>query len=223
MQMKCIPEEICMTKRILSAIIAIREPLHVSDLARLLVVSPDDIWENTDRICAVVNVPRIGVDGVVSTFHASFVEFLTTSGRAPENVKITLSSVHRDLAHSCLDIMNTQLHFDIAKCKTSYLLNSKQTLGTILTALKYVSLHWAYHIELANDSASLMPPVEKFLFEKFLFWLEVLSVSGMSSQASSTISRALTTAVSGNIVCVLIMPLSDNFRDVVRKPSGIPV
>ena len=182
---ECIPEEICVTKRILSTIIAIREPLRVSDLARLLVVSPDDIWENTDRIRAVVNVPRIGVDGVLSTFHASFVEFLTTSGHAPENMRITLSSAHRDLAHVCLDIMNTSLHFNIAKCKTSYLFNSEQTLGTIPTPLKYASLHWAHHIEAADDSASLLPLV-------------------MSSRASS----------SGYIICVLIMPLLNDFRDV---------
>ena len=203
---ECTSKEICMTKQILAAIIGIREPLLLSDLAKLLVVSPYDIWQNTDRIRAVVSVPPSGADGVVSTFHASFVDFLTASGRAPENVKITLSSAHRNLANCCLEIMKTNLHFNIAECKTSYLLNSEQTLATIPTPLKYACLHWAHHIEAADDSASLLPLLEDFLFEKFLFWLEVLSVSGMCSRMSSIISRALTTAVSGNIVCVLIMP-----------------
>jgi hypothetical protein len=205
---ECTPEEIRMTKRLLGAIIAIREPLRLTDLAKLLVVSPDDIWENTDRIRAVINVPPIGEDGVVSTFHASFVDFLTMSGRAPENMRITLSAAHHDLAKGCLKIMNACLHFNIADCKTSYLLNSQQTLATIPAPLKYASLHWAHHIDSANDAISLLPPLEKFLFQKFLFWVEVLSVSGMGSRASSIISRVLTSenAVSCHFVHVIVTP-----------------
>jgi hypothetical protein len=98
------------------------------------------------------------------------------------------------------------LRFNIANCKTSYLLNSEQTLATIPAPLKYASLHWAHHIDAADDATSLLPRLEDFLFEKFLFWLEVLSVSGMGSRASSIISRALTseTTVSCDFVHVLI-------------------
>jgi hypothetical protein len=197
---ECTLKEISMTKKILGTIIAIREPLSLHDLTSLLDVAPNDIWENTDRIRAVVDVPLRGENGVVSTFHASFVDFLTTSGRAPENIRITLSSAHRDLANGCLKIMNSGLRFNIADCKTSYLLNSEQTLATIPAALKYASLHWAHHIDAADDATSLLPGLENFLFQKFLFWLEVLSVSGVGGQASGIISRVLTsgTAVSSN-------------------------
>ena len=196
------PDEICMTKRILGTIIAIREPLFLSDLASLLIVAPYDVWENVDRIRAVVNVPPSGEDGVVSTFHASFVDFLTMSGRAPENIAITLSTAHHDLANGCLKIMNSSLHFNIANCQTSYLPNSEQTLATIPAALKYASLHWANHMDATDDITSLLPRLENFLFEKFLFWLEVLSASSMGSRASPIISRALQTAVSSNFVHV---------------------
>jgi len=186
-------EEIRLSKRILGSIISIREPLRLFGLARLLMVAPGDIWANTDRIRAVVNVPPIGEDGVVSTFHASFADFLT-SRRAPQNIRITLSAAHRDLANGCLKIMNSDLHFNIADCKTSHLLNSEQTLVAIPAYLKYASVHWAHHIYAAED-ASLLPDLENLILEKFLFWLEVLSVSGMGSWASSIISRALETAV----------------------------
>jgi len=75
---ECTSDEICMTKRILGTIIAIREPLRLSDIAKLLVIPPNEIWGNTDRIRAVVNLPPSGEDGMVSTFHASF--------RLPDNV-----------------------------------------------------------------------------------------------------------------------------------------
>ena len=202
---ECTAEEICMTKRILGAIIVLREPLNLSDLARLLIVAPDDIWENTDRIRAVVNVPPSGKDGVVATFHASFADFLTTSGRAPENMRITPSTAHRDLANGSLKIMNSSLRFNIAGCRTSYLFNSEQELATISVAVKYASLHWAYHMDTADDATSLLSNLETFLYEKFLFWLEVLSASGMGSRASSIISRALQTAVSHSFVHILII------------------
>jgi len=185
-------EEIRMTKRILGAIFAIREPLYLSDLARLLDIPSHVIQVNIDRIRAVINIPLHGEDGIVSAFHASFVDFLTTLGRPPENMKITLSAAHCDLANGCLQIMNSNLYFNIAGCKTSYLPNSEQMLATISAPLKYSCIHWAHHIEAADDVASLLPHLENFLLEKVLFWLEVLSVIGMAGLASSIISRALT-------------------------------
>ena len=185
-------KEIYMTKRILGAIFAIREPLYLSDIARLLGVPPDDIRVNIDRIHAVVNVPPYNEDGIVSTFHVSFVDFLTTPGRAPENMRITLSAAHHNLADGCLQIMNSDLHFNIAECKTSYLPNSKQMLATISVPLKYSCLHWAHHIEAADNAPSFLAHLENVLMEKFLFWLEVLSVLGMAGLASSIISRMLT-------------------------------
>jgi hypothetical protein len=138
-----------------STIVAIHERLSLQDLASLLNVTPNAIWENPNRIRAVVNVPPIGEDGVVSTFHASFTDFLTTSGRAPENIRITLAYAHHDLANECLRIMNTGLRFNNADCKTSYRLNSEQPLAMIPSPLKYASLHWAHHIDAADDARSL--------------------------------------------------------------------
>ena len=184
--------EIGITKRILGAIFAMREPLYLSDIARLLDVLPHDIRVNIDRIHAVITVPPYNEDGIVSTFHASFVDYLTTPGRAPEDTRITLSAAHRDLAGGCLRIMYSDLHFNVAGCKTSYLPNLKQALATIPGYLKYSCLHWAHHIEAAENAAPLLDSLEKVLIEKFLFWLEVLSVLGMAGLASSIISRVLT-------------------------------
>jgi hypothetical protein len=185
-------KEIRMTKRILGAIFAIRAPLYLSDIARLLGVTTYEVRANVDQIRAVINVPPHDEDGVISTFHASFVDFLMTPGRAPENMRITPSAAHRDLADRCLQIMESDLHFNIAECKTSYLPNSEQTHATISAPLKYSCLHWAHHIEIADDAASLLAHLENVLITKFLFWLEVLSVLGMAGLASSIISRLLT-------------------------------
>ena len=205
--MKRRDEEIHMTKRILGAMFAIREPLYLSDLARLLDIAPHVIRVNIDRIRAVINIPPHNKDGMVSIFHASFVDFLTTPGRSPDNMRITLSAAHCDLGSGCLQIMNSNLHFNIAECKTSYLPNSEQMLATISAPLKYSCLHWAHHIEAADKAAILLPHLEALFLKKFLFWLEVLSVIGMAGLASSIISRVLTaeTAVSHKSVYITLI------------------
>ena len=193
----CQTKEILRTKQILTTILAMREPLVLSDLARLLrqlSITPSDIRLNLGRIHAVVCVPPPGHDGVVSPFHASFVDFLTTPGRAPENQLIMLSAGHQDLAEGCLRIMASDLHFNISQCQTSYLSNSKQPLATISSYLKYSCFHWAYHLTAADNMQSLLSVVEGVLFAKFLFWLEVLSTTGATSMASNIISWALTGA-----------------------------
>jgi len=184
-------EEINTTKRILAAVLAAREPMRIPDMSRILVIELDDIRMNLDRIRTVINVPPWEEDGVVSMFHASFADFLTAPGRAQESMKITLSAAHHDLADGCLKIMKSDLHFNIAECETSYLLNSKQRLATIAASLKYSCLHWGHHIAAANG-ASLLPQLEDVLFGKFLFWLEVLSVTSTIRFSLSILMRPFT-------------------------------
>jgi hypothetical protein len=198
-------EEIRITRRVLGAIFALREPLYLSDLAKLLGVASHVIRVTIDRIHALISVPPQDHDGVVSTFHASLADFLTTE-RASEKMRINLDAAHEDLAIHCLGIMSSDLHFNVANCKTSYLRNSEQTLAPIPMSLKYACLHWAHHVVAVDNPVHLMGHVENVLLEKFLFWLEVLSAIGMVSSASSSLSRVFTaeTTVSCTGVCILI-------------------
>jgi hypothetical protein len=207
-------EEIRMTRRVLGAIFALREPLHLSDLAQLLGVASHDIRVNIDRIHALISVPPHDQDGIVSTFHAPLVDFLTTE-RASEKMRIKMAVAHEDLANRCLWIMKFNLRFNIVNCKTSYLLNSEQTLATIPTSLKYSCLHWAHHVVAVDNAVSLMLHVENILLEKFLFWLEVLSAVGMVRSASSSILRVITaeTTVSFTGVSILIAEKIHLIRD----------
>jgi hypothetical protein len=199
-------EDISITRRVLGAIFAIREPLYLSDLAKLLGVASHDIRVNIDRIHALICVPPHDQDGVVSTNYASLVDFLTTY-RASEKMRIKLAVAHEDLANRCLGI--------IANCNTSYPLNPEQTLAIIPTSLKYACLHWAHHVVAVDNPVPLMRRVENVLLENFLFWLEVLNAIGMVSSASSSILRVLKaeTTVSCTGVCILIAEQMRFFRN----------
>jgi hypothetical protein len=58
---------------------ALREPLYLSDLAKLLRVASHVIQVNIDSIHSLISVPPHDQDGVVSTSHASLVDFLRRS------------------------------------------------------------------------------------------------------------------------------------------------
>jgi hypothetical protein len=194
-------EEIRITRRILGAIFALREPLYLSDLATLLGVDPHVIRVSIDRIHALISVPPHNQDGIVSTFHASLVDFLTTE-RASEKMRIKLAVAHEDLANCCLGIMNFNLRFNIANCKTSYLPNTEQTLAPISASLGYACVHWAHHVVAVDNPVLLMGYIENVLLSKFLFWLEVLSAIGMVSLASSSLFQVFSAETT--VSCTLV-------------------
>lgn len=184
-------KEILATKRILTAILALREPMTISKLTALLQEPLRKTKSNLDRLRAVIDVPPKDNEGVVTTFHASFGDFLNTIGRAPASLLITLSDSHKELTNIC--ILNLQnLHFNISKCPSSYHPNSEQRLASIDASLLYSCLHWPYHFKSSSDVSSLLPSLETVFIKKFLFWIEVLSATGNVGLASQLILTALT-------------------------------
>lgn len=89
-----------------------------------------------------------------------------------------------NLALGCLDAMNL-LHFNICQLKTSYLPNNavpdlqNKIKSSIPEALQYACRFWSHHISPVPSSPLLLERVQIVLEERFLFWLEVLSVLGL--------------------------------------------
>ncbi|KZV60178.1 hypothetical protein PENSPDRAFT_760153 [Peniophora sp. CONT] len=77
-------DEIDLTQRVISVIISLHEPLTVLALAQLLRIPSHRVRSSLDRLYAVIYMPVRDDVGFLSTFHASFGDFLTTEGRAPE-------------------------------------------------------------------------------------------------------------------------------------------
>ncbi|KAF7968758.1 hypothetical protein HWV62_29555 [Athelia sp. TMB] len=119
------------------------------------------------------------------TLHKSFPDFLTDPKHKLEPWHIDVHQHHRSLAVSCLRIMDNQLHFNIGNLATSHIPNadipdlSNRVGIAVPQSLSYPCLFWGHHIRksLSGDS-SLLPLISKFFKEKFLFWLEVLSLMG---------------------------------------------
>ncbi|KAF4588662.1 hypothetical protein EYR40_010215, partial [Pleurotus pulmonarius] len=163
-------DEISRTRQVLELLLAARAPLTLSMIAKLLGTESGMIRTSLNHMHAVIQVPSSGHDdGVVSTYHASFPDFLvrlkvdTHWNNGPTSnvlqelfqnhyLPIGLSSGHHLLAIGCTTIMKAELKFNIVQCPSSFLRNSEQQLQQIEKALLYACLNWPYHIIQAANS-----------------------------------------------------------------------
>ncbi|RXW24196.1 hypothetical protein EST38_g1638 [Candolleomyces aberdarensis] len=121
--------------------------------------------------------------GVLRFSHQSFVEFLL-SPTCLEVFRIDETMQHRNLAQACLDMMIARLEFNIVRFPTSYVKNAAlvdldyraETLVT--TPLTYACRFWTDHLQMLPWDEELFEKVKVVIYDKLLFWLEVLSVIG---------------------------------------------
>ena len=123
--------------------------------------------------------------------HTSFRDFLTNKDKSGE-FYVGVRDPHHQLAHSCLNLLLDPLDglkFNICKLETSYLANDDvEDLSTrvdqhIPPALLYACRFWDDHLKHTDLKMDLYGKVENFFKEKFLFWLEALSLTRIISLA----------------------------------------
>ncbi|KAI0029069.1 hypothetical protein K488DRAFT_17452, partial [Vararia minispora EC-137] len=153
--------------------------------------SKDVVEESVDAILIHMG-PLLGnvhVDNrPISLLHASFIDFLTQSKRSGI-FTIDLHDVHRQLAHACLRLMHRDLVFNIAHLETSFKRNrdvldlDTRVRHFISSHLLYACQYWDDHLENTHFDPELFSLVRKLLEDKFLSWLEVLSLTRKISLA----------------------------------------
>ncbi|KEP46581.1 putative vegetative incompatibility protein HET-E-1 [Rhizoctonia solani 123E] len=102
------------------------------------------------------------------------------------------------VAHRCFDVMKTELRFNICQLESSYLADDQvsdleaRVVRCISPTLSYACRYWSSHLQLsaAKDNASHM--LLDFLFERFLFWMEVLSLSRCIGIGATMMQQAQT-------------------------------
>ncbi|EMD31474.1 hypothetical protein CERSUDRAFT_144986, partial [Gelatoporia subvermispora B] len=185
-------KELHAIRRILAAILTVREHLSLDILANLIGIPARRIRVMLQALHAVVDVPPLDDVGVISTFHASFGDFMTTPERAGQFL-IDRQTGHRDLADCCIRIMDSELlHFNVSKCPTSYLPNDKQLCAALPKQLTYGCSYWSDHIVALKDASAQLQNLDSVLSRKLLFWLEVISTLQQPNRASIMIMQLLT-------------------------------
>lgn len=177
-------------REVVGAIIIAKEPFHRNDLEYFVSRNDrDEVGNILGKLSAVI---REGKDGLLHVAHLSFVEFLSDIRRCNDaRLVIDPSKHHRNLALACLRLMNRELKFNIGDVKTSHCFND--VTKPIPSHLSYSCRFWAEHLDAEttdprvfsryiwrlvynHDRYLLLEEIRYFIYNQFLFWLEVLSL-----------------------------------------------
>ena len=168
-------------RAVIGAIAIAKVPLHRSDLKHYLGREDD---EDDRQISAILHnlssVISMGDNGLLHLRHLSFVEFLTDAKRCRQFF-IDEVKHRRNLTLACLRLMNRDLKFNICGVETSHCRNDDMKKPIPIPAhLLYSCRFWSEHLEedeKKHDRSKLLKEIEYFLYNHFLFWLEVLSLA----------------------------------------------
>jgi hypothetical protein len=161
------------------------------------------LLSNVNSLASDKNLPIIPL-------HTSFRDFLTNKDKSGD-FYVGVRDAHHQLAHSCLNLLLDPLDglkFNICKLETSYLANDDvEDLNTridqhIPPALLYACRFWDDHLKHTDFKMDLFRKVETFFKEKFLFWLETLSLTriiGLAPSAFATLNMWLASSESVSI------------------------
>jgi len=185
---------------VMGAMIFAKQPLDKNALMMLPGVrNPDSHEDMLEFILKrLVSVIDIDSDSTLHFHHRSFTDFLlhpSFSQRLGGFSAIQDRDLHeRQLAVLCLNTMvSPELHFNMCDLESSNIKNvdipatNKSALSPLIS---YSSQFWADHLVQAQHEI-LMKRVKFIMYEKLLFWIEVMSILGKAHEASAVLKKAL--------------------------------
>ncbi len=183
-------------RSVVGPLITSTEPLSIRSLITLRHASLDKdhdaaITGLLNRLGSLLsNVNSSDKNLPIIPLHTSFRDFITNKDKSGD-FYVHVRDGHRQLALSCLDLLLNSLKFNICDLETSYLANidiedlNSRVGQHIPPTLLYACRFWVDHLKHTDFKADLFEKVEKLFKEKFLFWLEALSLTGNIGLAPS--------------------------------------
>jgi hypothetical protein len=191
-------EEVIQFRVVLRRILALQEPLSLHALT--------EMWPEEEKKRHVRQVLRPlssllgGVDKEdepIWPLHSSFIDFLSDSNRSKHFYVKSGPEEDMALAISSLRVMNRHLQFNICCLESSFQLNHEiEDLALRLEQyiprqLSYSCRYFALHLNKCVQSPTILSKLkslaEELLYNKLFNWLEVLSLLGDVSCASTSL------------------------------------
>ncbi|KAF8537845.1 putative WD-repeat protein [Trichophaea hybrida] len=176
--------------RIVGSIVILFDILPVTMLARLIDIPKSTVCGRLRPLYSVLDVPETGKDRFpVRLLHPSFRDFLLNKERCTDHrIWIDEEKAHDDLFMSCLNIMSKHLHRDMCNLRLPGALISEVENKLIENYLpldvQYACRYWVSHLQRSKVKLCDNDQVHSFLREKFLYWLEALSLMGKISDGA---------------------------------------
>ena len=181
-------------QKVLRAIISVRTPLSINGLSKLLKIEAESISEALSSLHSVIYISE-NMDLPISTFHASFTDFITTKERSGEHF-LEPSISHHMLGLHCLGLLQSSLVEDIYQLEgISGSLDMDVSPSTVRDpipeALVYACVNWASHVVNIESEGEVAEEVWDALYsffdEKLLQWFECLSLLNQLGDAVSSL------------------------------------
>lgn len=173
-------------KKVAGAILVAQMPLTAGEMEALV---PSLTSLDLEFVC--IRMSSVLDSGSGLRFvHQSFVDFLVSLG---EESDFNYERVAHEqwMATACFVTMAKQLKFNIAGVESSYLCNDDipGLAQRVPNHLYYACQFWSAHLSSTVEKASMLNYVSSFMQTQLLFWLEVLSVYGVTSIVSRALER----------------------------------
>ena len=211
------PENDSRIRSVLGAVVLAANPLSPSAIAALLGFESEEVFPILLSMNSLL-ILQEDIDQPVRTFHKSFPDFIVNPARCPAlRFRVCPPDQHAELLVGSLEMMNRELERNICKLPdgvvNSEVINLRErTNENIGQVLEYACRSWYKHL-VGAIPARITPILHRFLEEKFLFWLEVLSVLG----AAKEVVHALEATAKCELVETCRMPCE--WVEVGRIPS----
>ena len=203
-------EEIGAVASVIGAMIFAKKPLDDNVLITLPQVKIPD--SNVDRLGLI----RKGLASVIDSgpilhfHHRSFEDFLLSPFFREELPRFSAvqdrDRHERQLAALCLKTMvSSKLHFNMGNFESSTTKNVdiQPTVTSVISPLiSYSSLFWVDHVIQTQSDEKMMEAVRFVIYEKLLFWLEVMSLTGNVYESYLILKKALSWTV-----CIQVISL----------------
>ena len=187
-------------RSVLGAIVLSLNPLSPSAIAAFLDFDVEDISPFLPSFHSLLILDDKDPNHPVRPFHKSFPDFITDQARCTEQrFYISSPDHHSELAIGCLKLMNQRLEknmFGFPDAATNDEVHSlqKRARQDIDQGLQYACELWHEHLVKASVKQDhvikITSVLHQFLEEKFLFWLETLSILGIARAAVDALEAA---------------------------------
>ena len=178
---------------IVGSIVILFEPLSKTSLAVLLDLKKSDIERKLHVLHSVLRVPD-NPEIPVRLFHLSFRDFLIDPERKRSHFWIDESKTHKKIAFQCLDLLSKPgcLKENICSLKPGSLrtdIDDRFLEQCLPAEMQYACRFWVHHLEQGKCVISDASPVRDFLDQRFLYWIEALSLIGRVNESINMIAK----------------------------------
>ena len=176
------------------SIVVLADPISMNSLANLLDIPREVIYRKLDTLHSVINVPT-NPDLPIRLLHSSFRDFLLDANRRGKNLYcVDEREAHRKVAFHCLNLLTKtdRLRQDICALGKPGKLRSEIDCNMISKHLpmevQYACRRWVQHLGQSEYRIFDHDEVHNFLDQRFLHWLEALSLTGRITDAITMIT-----------------------------------